>query len=253
MKAVILAAGEGTRLRPYTDNKPKCMVEINGVSMIERQIKVLKSLGIEEIIIIGGYKSEMLQNKSTNLILNERYYETNMVWTLFCGENYVNGDLIVSYGDIVYSPESLKNVLDSKADISVAVDKNWEKYWRERNNDPLDDAETLKLDEFGFIKEIGQVPHSIEEIEGQYMGLMKFNENGTSILRSTFQKGKMNSSICGKLPEKAYMTDLLMNIINDGHKVMSVPVYEPWIEIDTSHDLEALYTRDRIKLIDEKI
>ena len=121
MKAIILAAGEGTRLRPYTDNKPKCMVEINGVSMIDRQIKVLNSFGIEEIIIIGGYKSEMLHNKKTNLILNERFFETNMVWTLFCGDKYINGELIVSYGDIVYSPESLKNVLNSKADISVAI------------------------------------------------------------------------------------------------------------------------------------
>jgi len=218
--------------------------------MIDRQIKVLKSFGIEEIIIIGGYKSEMLHNKTTNLILNERYFETNMVWTLFCAEKYINGDLIVSYGDIVYSPESLKNVLDSKADISVAVDKNWEKYWRERNDDPLDDAETLKLDEFGFIKEVGQVPHSIEEIEGQYMGLMKFNENGTSILRSTFQKCKMNSSICGKLPEKAYMTDMLMNIINDGHKVLSVSVYEPWIEVDTVEDLVSSHTLQRVVQID---
>ena len=85
------------------------------------------------------------------------------------------------------------------------------------------------------------------------MGLMKFNENGASILRSTFQKGKMNSSICGKLPEKAYMTDLLMNIINDGHKVISVPVYEPWVEVDTSYDLEATYTINRISEIDQKI
>ena len=83
MKAIILAAGEGRRLRPYTKNKPKCMVKINGVSLLDRQISIIKSLGIEEIIIIGGYKADNLKSRGSKLIINPRYHETNMVWSLF--------------------------------------------------------------------------------------------------------------------------------------------------------------------------
>ena len=65
MRAIILAAGEGKRLRPYTNNTPKCMVEIEGKSLIDRQINVLNKNGIDDIIIIGGYKSEFRKRSQT--------------------------------------------------------------------------------------------------------------------------------------------------------------------------------------------
>lgn len=253
MKAIILAAGEGQRLRPYTNDRPKCMVEVNGVSLLDRQIKVLKSCGIEEIIILGGYKSDMLKGKGSNLIINPRYYETNMVWTLFCADEFINGDVIISYGDIVYSPEILSELLKCNSDIGVTIDMNWENYWRERNDDPLDDAETLILSSENHIKEIGQKPKSLKEIQGQYMGLMKFNDKGISSLRSTFHKCKEANSIAGKPPESAYMTDLLMQLIKDDQIVCAVPVTETWIEVDTVSDLSANYTIKRMEDIDAKL
>ena len=134
-----MAAGEGTRLRPYTLDRPKCMVEIDGVSLIDRQLEVLKSEGIDDIVIIGGYKSEMLKRFDIKLKVNARYFETNMVWTLFSAEEELEGDVIVSYGDIVYSKNILNALIKSKADIAVTIDKKWEGYWRERNENPLDD------------------------------------------------------------------------------------------------------------------
>lgn len=253
MKAIILAAGEGQRLRPYTNDRPKSMVEVNGVSLLDRQIRIIKSCGIDEIIILGGYKSDMLEGKGSNLILNPRYYETNMVWTLFCGEEFLHGDVIISYGDIVYSPKILSELLKCDAEISVAIDMNWEKYWRERNDDPLDDAETLILRPDNQIKEIGQKPKSIKEVQGQYMGLMKFSGKGIDSLRSTFFNCKEVDSIMGKSPECAYMTDLLMQLIKEGQFVRSVPVTDTWVEVDTVFDLSADYTRRRIEEIDASL
>jgi len=137
-KVILLVAGEGKRLRPYTLDKPKCMVEIDGVSLIDRQLAVLKSEDLENIVMIGGYKIEMLKQYGIKLINNPRYYETNMLWTLFCAEDELEGDVIVSYGDIVYSREILKSLLKSTADIAVTIDKEWESYWQARNEDPLD-------------------------------------------------------------------------------------------------------------------
>ena len=92
MKAIILAAGEGSRLRPYTLDRPKCLVEVAGVSLIDRQISILQSCGIDEVVVIGGYRSEMLEGKGTRLKTNDRYAETNMVWTLFCAEEELSGE-----------------------------------------------------------------------------------------------------------------------------------------------------------------
>ena len=249
LKVIILAAGEGTRLRPYTLDRPKCMVEIEGVSLIDRQLEVLQSEGIDDIVIIGGYKSEMLKRDDIKLKVNARYFETNMVWTLFSAEEELEGDVIVSYGDIVYSKNILKALINSKADIAVTIDKKWEGYWRERNENPLDDAETLKLRKDGTISEIGQKPSSLEEIEGQYMGLMKFSSEGVRQIKSAFHSALESGKLLGKEVENSYMTDLLQFIVSNGGKVTSVQIDEDWVEVDTVEDLHAPVTLERVKRI----
>ena len=99
MKAIILAAGEGSRLRPYTLDRPKCLVEVDGRSLLDRQLDVLTLGNINPIMLIGGYRAEMLPREGIELRINSLYAETNMVWTLFCEETDLVGDLIVSYKD----------------------------------------------------------------------------------------------------------------------------------------------------------
>ena len=244
-KVILLVAGEGKRLRPYTLDRPKCMVEIDGISLLDRQLAVLKSEGLEDIVMIGGYKADMLKREGVKLKINPRYYETNMVWTLFSAEEELEGDVIISYGDIVYSREILQALLKSTADIAVTIDKKWEEYWRARNENPLDDAETLKLREDGTICEIGRKPNSIHEIEGQYIGLMKFSSLGVEHIKKVFSMMKEN----GEMVEECYMTDLLQRAINYGVKIMPVFTYDKWIEIDTVDDLLSDFTANRLKSI----
>jgi len=245
IKVILLVAGEGTRLRPYTLDRPKCMVEINGISLIDRQLAVLKSESLEDIVMIGGYKSDMLKREGMKLKINTRYHETNMLWTLFCAEEELEGDVIISYGDIVYSRDILKALLSSKADIAVTIDTKWESYWRARNEDPLDDAETLKLRDDGSISEIGQKPKTIGEIEGQYMGLMKFSSKGIKQVKDLFHAACNNNKILSKAPENAYMTDLLQALIKAGKPVQSVLIDKSWIEVDTVDDLKSDVTLKR--------
>ena len=249
MKAIILAAGEGSRLHPYTLDRPKCLVEVDGESLLDRQIKVLKSKGVNQIILIGGYLSEMLERDDAELRINPIYDETNMVYTLFCAEPDLNDGAIVSYGDIVYSKTILSALLKSDADITVAIDLDWETYWRVRNENPLDDAETLKLSLDGQIIEIGQKPKSLEEIEGQYMGLMKFSAKGMQLLKKTFHDAKSVGTLRGKSIEKAYMTDLLQEMIDMDIRLDAVPVKGGWVEVDTVKDLENEITLKRLESI----
>ena len=252
-KVILLVAGEGKRLRPYTLDRPKCMVEIDGISLIDRQLSILKSVGLNNIVMVGGYKIEMLKQYGIKLINNPRYYETNMLWTLFCAEDELEGDVIVSYGDIVYSREILKSLLKSTADIAVTIDKEWESYWRARNEDPLDDAETLKLREDGTISEMGQKPKSLDEIEGQYMGLIKLSAKGVLQIEEIYKNAVEDSTLLGKPIDNAYMTDLLQAVINAGYPVHSVPVFAGWVEVDTVDDLKSDTTLSRINSIDASV
>ena len=253
LKAIILAAGGGTRLRPYTLDRPKCLVEVDGRSLLDRQLAVLRAEGIQRVVLIGGYREEMLRRDDTESRVNPRYAETNMVWTLFCAEDALEGDILLCYGDIVYSREVLQALLRSKADIAVTIDLDWEAYWRARNEDPLDDAETLKLAEDGRILEIGQKPKSLAEIEGQYMGLMKFTAQGMQLLIKTFHDAKGAGSLRGKPLEKAYMTDMLQAMIDLGYRLESVPVRGGWVEVDTVSDLLSPVTTERLSQIESAI
>lgn len=253
IKAIILAAGEGTRLRPYTLKRPKCLVEVDNKSLLDRQLKVLSSAGVAPIVLIGGYKAEMLRRDGIKMQINSRYAETNMVWTLFCAEGELEGDVIISYGDIVYSQEILQSLLASDADIAVTIDLEWETYWRARNEEPLDDAETLKMHPNGRIYEIGNKPKSLSEIEGQYMGLIKLTQEGVNGLKAVFQKAKDSGGLLGKPVENAYMTDLLQAMINANYSVQSVPVRAGWVEVDTVSDLHSQTTTERLLKIEESI
>ena len=123
----------GTRLRPLTDDKPKCMVEVNGRSIIERQLDTMRACGIkeEDITIVCGYCSNVLKKKiedtKIHFIVNEQYETTNMVCSLMCAKSLMEAeeDSIISYGDIIYSEAVFRKILDAEDDISVIVDDGW--------------------------------------------------------------------------------------------------------------------------------
>ena len=253
MKVVILAAGEGTRLRPYTLEKPKCMVEIEQTSLLDIQLSVLKTESISNIFIVGGYKSEMLQRPEVKLLINPRYFETNMVWTLDCALGEVEGDVLIAYGDIAYSRTVLQRLLESKHDIAVSIDMDWEAYWRARGEAPLDDAETLKMDSNFRLNEIGKKPVSLDQIESQYMGLIKLTEHGLQQVKHAVSKAREGQLLQGKKLENAYMTDLLQSLIDSDVPVYGVPVEGGWVEIDTVGDLKLAMTKQRINEIKQAV
>ena len=86
MNIIILAAGQGTRLRPYTNHLPKCLVNIDGESLLERQIEIIRSCGLNKIYVVTGYCAEKLKTFPIIKIFNPLFESTNMVSSLFCAE-----------------------------------------------------------------------------------------------------------------------------------------------------------------------
>lgn len=238
--ALILAAGRGSRLHPYTAECPKCLTELGGRTLLSRQIGTLRAAGIEDIVIATGYRSEALALPGTRQVHNPAWETTNMVETLFRAEAFFGTDLIVSYSDIVYERRLVDALLRSPHDISVVVDTNWRAYWEMRFENPLDDAESLRLDSVGRIIDIGARVDDIDRIEAQYIGLMRFHGAGIDTLRECYAGlRRVHRPWMDRRPvEKAYMTDLLMEMILKGHDVHAMPVAGGWLEIDTVSDYE---------------
>ena len=153
LKVIILAAGEGKRLRPLTNNIPKCMVDFFGRSLLQRQIDIFQNLGINDISVVTGYCENKISIDNIKKFKNENFATTNMVESLFTAREKINDSVIVVYGDIVFESKIIQKLIDSRHDISVVIDKNWKDLWNVRFENPLDDAESLILDENGLIKE----------------------------------------------------------------------------------------------------
>ena len=244
MKAIILAAGQGKRLYPLTKNQPKCLVKLFGKSIIEWQIEKFDKCNIKNISIVRGYLGDMINFSNINTYENKNYDSTNMVETLFCAKEELTEDVIISYGDIIFEENVIKKLIQCQDDFAVIIDKNWEKYWKMRFQNPLSDAESLKIDNEGFIMNIGQRVNNSKEIEGQYIGLMKIRKNVIKNLKEFYEDKKMESKT-GINPlnkeisfEQSFMTDLIQSLINSNYKIKAVPIFGGWLELDTIDDYE---------------
>ncbi|SES84993.1 Choline kinase [Natronincola peptidivorans] len=250
MKTIILAAGEGRRLRPFTENKPKCMVLFQEKPIIDYIINTTDDNDLRDISIISGYKEDVLrkyikekhEDKKISLHHNSHYKNTNMVYTLFCAEDLLDGtsDVIISYADIIYNKEILNQLMKAEDNIAIVVDKDWEKLWQLRMDNPLDDAETMKFDDQGSVSELGKKPKSYEEIEGQYIGLIKISKNVIKEVKKFYYSLDRKKIYDGKDFNNMYMTTFLQLLIDTGFKVRPVMINGGWLEIDSVEDLDKL-------------
>lgn len=239
-QAIILAAGQGTRLRPITDDKPKCLTPLDGKSLLARQTDVLQSAGIDDIVVIGGYRIDQIKALGYQCHENPSYESTNMVSTLFCAEQLMSGreDLLICYGDIIYQPNNLITLLQSEAEIALMVDKDWRQLWELRLDDPLSDAETLKLDDEGHVLELGKKPKSYDEIQGQYTGLIKVRKDKVQDFIHFYHDMDKDKNYDGQDFDNMYMTSFIQQLIDNGWEVKSAEVSNGWLEIDSVSDLE---------------
>jgi choline kinase len=238
--AIILAAGRGSRMGVMTATKPKCLIELGGKTLLEWQMAALRAAGMQSITVVGGYRKELLASGSYCLLENPDWADTNMLATLRCASALLREEAcLVSYGDILYRPDRVEALATVEADIAISYDTRWERLWRARFTDPLADAETFRQDN-GWLTTIGERAERISDIEGQYVGLLKFTPRGWA------QVEEVVSSLAVDRQNRIDMTNLLRILLGRGIGVRCVPGSGAWCEVDDSSDLR-LYQR----LLDE--
>jgi choline kinase len=236
MRAIILAAGRGSRLGHLGNDRPKCFVELFGKPLIERQIAVLRRGGVDEVGVVRGYRAEMIEFPGLSYFANERWAETNMVMSLVAAGAWLRtGTVIVSYGDIFYRNELVRGLAEAPGQLVVGYDRLWRRLWTRRFADPLADAETFRINATGELLEIGGKTTRIEDIEGQYMGLLKFTPPAWSVVE------KLLSALDAASRDHLDMTGLLRRLL--ATKELPISTFGTdgqWGEIDNPQDV-ALY------------
>ena len=239
IQAVIVAAGRGSRMNELTEEKPKCLLELAGKPLLEWQLESLNKAGLSDILVVRGYRADLLPGKqgkfSYEYTENPLWAETNMVKSLLCALPKIEKKtIIVSYSDIVYSPEHVKNLMQAEGDISITYDTLWQELWQLRaentTDDILDDAENF-FEENGKLLRIGSKAKKLDEVHGQYMGLLKFTPKGLGVVK------KYLATLSEEKQAKLDMTSLLAALLESGEHISAVAVDGAWCECDTEADI----------------
>ena len=235
VRIFVLCAGEGKRLRPYTERQPKCCIPYRGKPLLSYQLETFQALQLNDIVLIGGYCHSALP-KTYPLVVNDVYASTNMLYSLFCARSFMDEgpDWVVSYGDIIYHPSVLQALLAANDPVSVVTDLDWRHYWSQRMEQPLTDAETFRWDpQTRRIFELGKRPQTLADIQGQYIGLIKISASATGTIKQLYDQ----FSACPHA-RTAYMTDFLQFLIDEQVPVYGVPIHNHWAEFDRVNDLQ---------------
>jgi len=239
-KALIVAAGLGSRLKDHTENLPKCMLDFGGKTLLQRQIQAYNECGIKDITIIRGYKKDKINYKKLNYITNPDYKNNNILNSIFYAEKIINGNIIISYSDILFDSSVVQRTLESDHDISVVVDIDWRGYYVGRKDHPISEAENVIFNSNNEVEKIGKINKGNQEVHGEFIGMIKLSDHGTKIFKENFHRLKKiywNKPFQrAKIFQKAYLTDFIQELVDIGIKVHCVIIESGWKEIDTVED-----------------
>lgn len=239
-RAIVIAAGMGSRLEHFTEDVPKCMVEVGGRSILSYQLEALRAAGVHDIHIVRGYLADRLQVEGATYHENTDYRRNNILHSLFCAEDAIEGGLLTTYSDIVYTAQVVERVVQAPHDITLVVDRQWRRAYEGRHDHPPEQAELVEARDTSVTavgKAIGP-----ERAVGEFIGLAKFSARGARQLRQRWRDVRArlgDEDPFQNAPQfrRAYLTDLFMELLDHGVAINLVFIDGGWREIDTVEDL----------------
>lgn len=238
MKAIILAAGMGTRIRPLTDKMPKAFIEIDGVSLIKRSLDNLEKVGIREVIIVIGYKGsyfkERMGNRYKNLnityVINPEYQETGSMFSLSQIEGLIHEDILLLESDLLYELKALTTLINSN-ELNVILTA------------PLSgsgDEVFICVNENNELVNLGKRIKESNNAIGELVGITKLS---LDFLAKLFNKAKEDY----RQNEKNYHYEEVIFKLSKTYQIKCILSELAWIEIDNFDDLkrakEVIYPR----------
>jgi choline kinase/DNA-binding XRE family transcriptional regulator len=241
-RAIVIAAGLGSRMKEYTESKPKCLLEFGDKTLLQRQIEAYRFCGIEDIALVRGYKKDAIDYDGIVYYDNDEYADNNILNSLFYAEEAINGHVIAAYSDILFESPVVSRLLASKHDISIVVDIDWRGYYVGRRDHPIEEAENVIFDANNNVVEIGKILTGKNDVHGEFIGMVKLTPRGADIFKRHFARAK---ALYWDKPfqramtfQRAYLTDMIQEMVDLGTPIHCVIIERGWKEIDTVEDYE---------------
>lgn len=224
MNAIILAAGKGNRLGPICSDNPKCLVDIDGVSLIERQIRALRELGIHDITAVVGFGADRVRHRcgsELNYIENPQHAQTNSLYSMWLARHLLSDGFIVLNADVLFHTQLLIDLLATPHEDALLVSYG-------PISLPGDEEMKVKVRN-GLIVDISKDMNPLEA-DGENVGILKFGSAGARVLIDRMDLLLNNGNLRAWLPRAL----LEFSKVRKLH-ALSTRDY-PWIEIDFPED-----------------
>lgn len=243
-RALILAAGMGSRLRSASGGRPKALTEVSGHSILEWQKCALRRSGIKDEAIVTGFKAELLSGLASEEFFNPDFASSNMLWSLVSAREWLDQDLVISYSDILYTHETVESLMSIDGNIVISSDPLWQAKYVGRTEHPVSEAELVEFSADRQIISIGkrQKPFLKGRTE-EFIGLLRLSREGCRIFLNKFDEALNECTASGQEVSKswltgAYLAEFLTYLIGQGVEVQAASTRSPWMEIDTPQDLD---------------
>jgi len=240
MRALIIAAGAGKRIGRFAEELPKSLIDINGKSILENQISLFRKNYINDIVVITGPYKEKFKFENLTYVNDSDFPKHDILESLMAAKNYINDEVLIIYSDIVFEESILLQILESNADVGIAIDLDWQKNYIDSGNSESE-AENVLLDNTGKIEKIRKNIQSEKGKVGEFIGIMKLSSKGSDIFVNKFAMLKnSHSGTFHTAPslQKAYLTDMIQELVDSKITVTPIFVSGKWCEIDTVQDLQ---------------
>lgn len=233
MKAILLTAGIGSRIRPLTDNKPKSLLEVNGKPILQNMLENVEAVGINEVVVITGYLEEMIKayiqehfpQLSVTYVHNGKYLDTNTGYSLLLAKEAIGDDSFVKFdADVMFEEAILEKLVHDPHETALCIDRNI--------NLEAEEVKAITTSD-GKVLEVGKKldPH---KATGESIGIEKIGKEAAKVLF-----GELANLMQDEKNWKEYYDDSYTTLVNKGVPFYAVDITGlKWVEIDTHQDYD---------------
>ncbi|MEU6245691.1 phosphocholine cytidylyltransferase family protein [Streptomyces sp. NPDC047024] len=237
MRAVILAAGRGSRLGSLSDSRPKPLLPLAGIPLLTRLMHSLDVAGCHPVTLVTGYRADELAAHAPHArtVHNPDWEHASIASSLLAAADAGTLDhgAIVTYGDIAVEPRVFTELMAAPpADVCLPVNTRWLELWQARMSEVLDDAERLLTDPDGRLVAIGGRPSGLGEVHAQFMGILRLSPAGARDLTAFYRVAVAKDPAAARWDTTA----LLAAWLKAGGHATTVLACGGWLEIDTPND-----------------
>ncbi len=253
IQAIIPAAGEHRSLvglEELLSERPLCMLDIGGKTLIERQSDILRSAGITDVCVVSGYQSEKVRLDGADILVNPDYKETNTVYSLMLAEGHFQNKCVMAYSDIIFDRQILEHLLKSPHAITLVIDRAYQTLpFREKKLDLViardltgkKNGRSLELNHLKPIHRIGRRLNK-DEATHEFIGMAFFREEGLTEIKKAWKAAheefKAKPFYEAPSAEKADFVDLIQYVVDRGVPVYGMEIERGWSELHSLDDYE---------------